>query len=306
MGSSSLPDQSGSIPESGILTMGSLFAGIGGFELGFESTGRIKTEWQVEKDDYAQRVLAKHWPDVYRHDDVCTFPTPQAKPVDIITAGWPCQDISFAGKGAGLDGQRSGLFYEAIRIVRDLGPSYIVLENVRAILNRGIDRVLGTLADIGYDCEWHSIRAASVGAPHRRERVFIIAYCRGERLEGVREAGAKGEPTGRVGGESSRLGEVSMLRRLRMHPPLPFTRMGVQLFCHRRKRFRELQYGPIYGSDLWPSYTGRIRVADGIPDRTHRLRCLGNAVVPQVAQVVAERLLEIHDARCVNFFSEKE
>ena len=100
------------------LRVGSLFAGIGGLELGLESTGHFETVWQVEIDDYARKVLAKHWPDVRRHDDVRTFPTDDNWECDVICGGFPCQDISYAGKGAGLDGERSGLFYELARVVR--------------------------------------------------------------------------------------------------------------------------------------------------------------------------------------------
>ena len=118
-----LPDQSGSTPDAGLLTVGSLFSGIGGFELGFEATGRFKSLWQVECDKYASKILEKHWPDVHRHDDVCTWPNETTEPVDVLIGGFPCQDISYAGKGAGLDGERSGLFYELMRIVRVVGPN---------------------------------------------------------------------------------------------------------------------------------------------------------------------------------------
>ena len=158
------------------LTFGSLFAGIGGFDLGFERAG-MRCRWQVEIDKYANRVLEKHWPRVARWDDITTFPPAFGDwSVDVICGGFPCQDISYAGLGAGLDGERSGLFFEAIRVVQQLRPRIVVMENVAALLTRGLDRVLGTLAEIGYDAEWHCIPAASVGAPHIRNRAFIVAY----------------------------------------------------------------------------------------------------------------------------------
>ena len=165
------------------LTFGSLFAGIGGFDLGFERAGMV-CKWQVEIDLYAQRVLAKHWPDVRRHDDVRTFPPAPASDwrVDVICGGFPCQDISYAGLGAGLQGERSGLFYEAMRIVRILGPRFVVLENVAALLNRGMGDVLATLAAGGRDAEWACIPASSVEAPHIRDRVFVVAYSAQERF----------------------------------------------------------------------------------------------------------------------------
>ena len=250
------PMKSGSTPEAGALTVGSLFAGIGGFELGFEATGRFETRWQVECDPYATEVLEKHWPDVQRHDDVCTWPNETTEPVDVLIGGFPCQDISYAGKGAGLDGQRSGLFYELMRIVRVVGPKYVVLENVAALFTRGMGAVLGSLSSHGYDAEWEVVSASSVGAPHRRDRVFIIGYMadsNGSRLQG---RGLPRQCTGkRVAGA------------------------GIQ-------------------ESPWSQPDADVRrVANGVPKRVDRLRCLGNAIVPQVAQVVAERLLEIHDAR---------
>jgi DNA (cytosine-5)-methyltransferase 1 len=155
------------------ITFGSLFAGIGGFDLGFERAGMV-CKWQVEINDYANRVLAKHWPHVHRERDIRTAGRHNLEPVDVICGGFPCQDISYAGQGAGLDGERSGLFFEAVRVVRELRPRIVVLENVAALLTRGLDRVLGTLAEIGYDAEWHCIPAAAVGAPHIRDRVFVI------------------------------------------------------------------------------------------------------------------------------------
>jgi DNA (cytosine-5)-methyltransferase 1 len=133
-------------------------------------------KWQVEINDYATKVLAKHWPSVHRERDIRECGSQNLEAVDVICGGFPCQDISYAGLGAGLDGERSGLFFEALRVVRELQPRAVVLENVAALLTRGLDRVLGTLAEIGFDAEWHCIPAAAVGAPHIRDRVFILAY----------------------------------------------------------------------------------------------------------------------------------
>ena len=134
----------------------------------------MECRWQVEIDPYAQRVLAKHWPNVRRWDDVRTWPQADTERVDCIIGGFPCQDISYAGRGAGLDGERSGLFFEAIRIVQLLEPRYVVLENVAALATRGLDIVLGTLASIGYCAEWTHLPAAAFGAPHIRDRIFIV------------------------------------------------------------------------------------------------------------------------------------
>jgi DNA (cytosine-5)-methyltransferase 1 len=331
--SSTFPDQSGSSPDAGTLTVGSLFSGIGGFELGFEATGRFETRWQVECDPYATKVLEKHWPDVKRHDDVCTWPNKTTEPVDVLIGGFPCQDISYAGEGAGLDGERSGLFYELMRIVRVVGPKYVVLENVAALFTRGMDQVLGTLASHGYDAEWATIQASDVGAPHKRERVFIIAWhnpqgqtakrtedgyiclsCGAEIFSGcecdhgewvcnqcgnytypfhydrnqdacvhcgsddvsdafgkrgcsgaagIKDAANAGQQQGDQG--NRKRGSVSRLDRM------------------------------VDGVSQWMDEPNIPRVGFGIKKRADRLRCLGNAIVPQVAQVVAERLLEIHD-----------
>ena len=151
------------------LTFGSLFSGIGGIDLGLERAGII-CKWQSEIDSYSSRVLKKHWPNVPNHGDITKMQTDQIEKVDLICGGFPCQDISFAGKGAGLKGGRSGLFYELIRIVRGIRPQYLLLENVAALLIRGLDDVLGSLAAIGYDCEWHCIPDFHIGLRRRRRK----------------------------------------------------------------------------------------------------------------------------------------
>jgi DNA (cytosine-5)-methyltransferase 1 len=258
------------------VTFGSLFAGIGGFDLGLERAG-MTCKWQVEIDPYARRVLEKHWPDVRRHDDVRTFPPEGEWGVDLICGGFPCQDISFAGKGAGLAGERSGLWYEYARIVGDLRPRYIVVENVSALLVRGMDAVLGTLASLGYDAEWACIPAAAVGAPHIRDRVWILAYAAGERQpEGGRLRSL--EPSERTGGRVAEMANAKGQRN-----------------SDREKRtgwigssFR----GPVIQSDWWESEPDVGRVAHGVPARVDRLRGLGNAVVPQVVEWIGRRILE--------------
>lgn len=157
------------------MTFGSLFSGIGGFDLGFERAG-LRCAWQVEIDPFCQRVLAKHWPEVPRHGDIKTFPPEGDWSVDIICGGFPCQDISNAGKREGIDGERSGLWSDMLRVIRVVRPRYVVVENVAALASRGLDRVLGDLAASGFDAEWEVLPAAAFGAPHIRERVFILAY----------------------------------------------------------------------------------------------------------------------------------
>ncbi len=162
--------------------MGSLFSGVGGLDWGLESAFAeagilARVAWQVEREEFPRRVLAKHWPHADRSvTDVCNAGLATLAPVDLICGGFPCQDLSYAGKGAGLAGARSGLWSEYVRIVRELRPRVVVVENVAALLARGIGTVLGDLAEAGYDASWRCIRASDVGAPHRRERLFIVAY----------------------------------------------------------------------------------------------------------------------------------
>lgn len=227
------------------MKFGSLFSGIGGIDLGFERAG-FSCQWQVEIDDYATAVLQKHWPDVPKHSDVRSFnPT---EPVDVICSGFPCQDISYAGQAKGLDGERSGLFFETIRIARAVRPRWIVLENVPALLNRGLDRVLMQLDEIGCDAEWHCFPASCVGAVHRRDRCWVIANARG-------------------------------------------TGLSVPKQEDIQRAWRWLKGRATSKCSWWTVEPNVVRVAHGVPKRVDRIRSLGNSVVPQVAQVIAEYIL---------------
>lgn len=251
------------------LTFGSLFSGIGGFDLGFEKAG-FQCRWQVEIDDYATHILEKHWPQVHRYRDVRECNASNLEQVDCIIGGFPCQDISYAGRGAGLDGERSGLFFEAVRVVRQLQPRAIVLENVAALLTRGLDRVLGTLAEIGYDAQWHCIPAAAVGAPHIRDRVFVLGYANGGR-------GQAWESTGQTARHGLSASSTSV-DASSMADAQGFYGQGFY------DGSRKVEFGR---SSWWELEPGMGRVAHGIPSRVDRLKCLGNAIVPQVAEVVA-------------------
>lgn len=157
------------------LTFGSLFAGIGGFDLAFERAG-MKCRWQVEINPFASKVLEKHWPNVKRWRDIREFQPGMQHRVDVICGGFPCQDISNAGTGKGLEGERSGLWSEYFRIISVLRPRYVVVENVSALLRRGIDRVCGDLASIFYSVEGQTFCASDFALPHRRERICLVAY----------------------------------------------------------------------------------------------------------------------------------
>jgi len=155
--------------------IGSLFSGIGGLERGLERAGVGRVIWQVERDPFCRDVLARHWPDATRYDDVRSVGSANLAPVDVVCGGFPCQDVSVAGRGAGLDGARSGLWGEYRRIVAEMRPEAVVVENVSALVARGLDRVVRDLVQLGYEVEGSRIRADDVGAPHRRERLFLLA-----------------------------------------------------------------------------------------------------------------------------------
>lgn len=157
------------------LTVGSLFSGIGGLDLGLERAG-MTVRWQVEIDPFCNRVLRRHWPDVARFRDVREVAADELEGVDLIAGGFPCQDISGAGRGAGLAGERSGLWFEFLRIVRELRPAWVLVENVPALRTRGADVVLGGLEEEGYATTAPVVGARHVGAPHRRDRVWIVAH----------------------------------------------------------------------------------------------------------------------------------
>jgi DNA (cytosine-5)-methyltransferase 1 len=229
-------------------TMGSLFAGIGGFDLGFERAG-FKTSWQVEIDPYCTKVLAKNFPEAERFGDIRECGRHNLKPVDVICGGFPCQDVSQAGKRFGIDGERSGLWREMRRIIRDLQPKLALVENTPGLLDRGMGRVLGELAEDGFDAEWGVFPACAFGAPHTRERVLILAYGKGERER--------------------------QLRRLE---------------CSEE--------GAPYRNLHWQEAEPRVcRVVDGIPNRVDRLTAIGNAVVPQVVEMIARRIKQALEAR---------
>lgn len=151
----------------------SLFSGIGGLDLGLERAG-MRVVRQIEKDPYCRAVLRKHWPDVRIDEDVMTAEYVEGE-ADVVCGGFPCQDVSNAGLRAGITAERSGLYRELVRAIRVVRPLYAIVENVAALLGRGMGTVLGDLAEIGYDAEWDCIPACAVGAPHCRDRVFISA-----------------------------------------------------------------------------------------------------------------------------------
>lgn len=168
-------------PPAGPLTAGSLCSGYGGLDLAVMAVTGARLAWTAETDRYAAGVLAHHWPGVPNLGDVTALDWAAVPPVDLVTAGWPCQDISYAGPGVGItEGTRSGLWLHIAAGLGHLRPAYVYLENVAALRTRGLGKVLGDLAALGYDTQWTCLRAADAGAPHRRDRLLLLAVRPGE------------------------------------------------------------------------------------------------------------------------------
>ena len=248
-----------------------LFSGIGGFSLGLERTGGFETAAFCEYEEYPRKVLKKHWPSVPCFLDVRELKGSDIDgPIDVICGGFPCQDISVAGQRKGLGNEtRSGLWSEIVRLVGDIQPRYVIVENVSNLLSgpdeqRGgwFGRILADLAGCGYDAEWHHIPASAIGSPHHRGRVWIVAYpMRSRRTRLV---------------ESKHFGKAG-----------PWRWRG-------KEDLRALQ--PYGHGNRWPKPLIR-RMDDGVPNRVDRLKCLGNAVVPQVVEMIGYAILEAHNAR---------
>ena len=234
------------------MRVGSLFSGIGGLDLGLERAG-MTVAWQSEIDPYACRVLAKHWADTPNLGDITAIDWSTVEPVDVICGGYPCQPFSLSGSRRGESDPRHLWPYmrDAIRVLR---PRYVVAENVPGHLSMGLDRVLGDLAALGFDAEWSTLSACSLGAPHRRSRLFILAHAAD--------------------------GHVS--------DHLPHRQRQADRDEPGRSRRRAWR-------NWWLSEPAVGRVADGVPSAMVRepLHALGNAVVPQVAELVGRRLMAV-------------
>ena len=314
------------------LAVGSLFAGIGGFDLAARWLG-WRTLWYSEIDPYASAVMKKRFPDAVNHGDVTQLRGSHVARVEVLCGGFPCQDISLAGKGAGIEGSRSGLWTHYARIIDEVRPSWVVIENVSALRSRGLDRVLGSLAALGYDAEWHCIPAAYVGAPHRRDRIWIVAHPNADesRSQGwdraiVREC-ARQQPVGPLGaladadrvvgnerggsdpgqGEGRRHADRSVVganeladaecsgvsddrQREVVGSPGSMQREAPErerLWADARERHNAVGVG-----EWWESEPDVGRVAHGVPSRVDRLRCLGNAIVPQVAAFIFQAIYD--------------
>jgi DNA (cytosine-5)-methyltransferase 1 len=245
--------------------IGSLFSGIGGLELGLERAGLGRVVWQVEQNPFCRAVLAKHWPDADRSVcDVREASATNLAPIDVLAGGFPCQDIADT-EGSGLAGARSGLWFEMLRLVRELRPRGVVIENVDGLSTKGLDVVLAGLASCGLDAIWFPVRAFELGAPHRRARIFVVAYANRDGREPFEAARLHLQGTRRddVDGRGDRVP------------------------------------GPDDGADTWRAYAstggpqpGILRGVDGFPTRLDRARLAahGNAVHPAMGEVAGHVL----------------
>lgn len=230
-----------------MLTFGSLFAGIGGMDLGLERAG-FHCVWQVEIDPWCRRVLAKHWPSVRKHDDVKTFPPGGDWKCDVIAGGFPCQPVAQGGKKLRQQDIR-WLWPEFARVIRLLEPRFVLLENTPGLLDGGMDTVLGDLSAMGLHAEWTVLSACAFGAPHMRRRLFIVAYSD----SGYGETRPRVFPVRQSENESRRHCQDSIPWNI--------------------------------------STTGNPGITHGLPHRVDRVRGLGNAVVPQIAEWLGLQLI---------------
>jgi DNA (cytosine-5)-methyltransferase 1 len=253
-----------------------LFSGIGGFALAARWAG-IETIGFCEIDKYAQKVLEKNFPGVPIYEDVTKLDGSEFKDIFLITGGFPCQDISIAGKGAGIEGERSGLWSELFRIIGEVRPKYALVENVPALTFRGGTRVIGDLAKIGYDCEWQIVGANQVGALHRRNRIWIVAYSKYERcLLSKHERQSRYQK-----GISEGSGEDVAYSN---------SKRGCSRETNREDAEDVRESSRCEKHGYWVTEPSVGRVVNGLPHRVDRLKGLGNAIVPQVAYEIMKLL----------------
>ena len=276
-----------------MIKIGSLFAGIGLFELGLErAIENSQTIWQVEQNSFCQKILKKHWPDSIIYDDVCTVGKHNLEPVDILCGGFPCQDISTLGKQGGIHAKKSGLWWEMHRIISEIRPRIAIMENVSNLLTLGMSEVIGALAEIGYDAEWTIVSAGQFGAPHKRDRVFIIAYSMrssdtisGKTKKSHRIGKTKPSTVHAAGGERKKNLQCSQF--------FDTGRNSILSESTNINKTSRSTKGTGFG--YWKTTTAPSPVCgvdDGGPHRVDQLRALGNAIVPQCSEWVGRRIME--------------
>lgn len=266
------------------MTVYETFCGIGGFSLGFKRAG-FEIIGGCEIDPYARAVYEKNF-GIKPDGDIRSI---ESIPADIICGGFPCQDISIANPNRkGLDGERSGLWWELARIIKNSSPRYVVLENVSALLSKGLGDILRFFSEVRYDVEWDCLRASDFGAPHLRDRIWIVAHPKSIRDRGVlRKLYSKDEKTS----ESKKQYQDQTQQFNNGSKTMAYTE------CEGYKGYIN-QEGQIAGRGgqqhtNWTIEPDVGRVVNGLPYRSHRIRCLGNSIVPQISQWIAERIKEI-------------
>jgi DNA (cytosine-5)-methyltransferase 1 len=274
------------------LTVGSLFSGIGGLDLGLERAG-MKVIWQSEIDPYCNKVLKKHWPEVPNHGNIKDINWGTVERPNVICGGYPCQPFSTAGKRRGTDDPRH-LWPWVRTAISKLRPDYAILENVRGHLSMGGIQVIGELAQIGYDAEWRVVSAAGLGAPHRRDRLIIVAYPAqlfGNGSNNYTKVSLERQTISKLGNSS---GPQNMADANECKLGNDNKRRNDQgTFAARRKVFfaDSSSSSTTRTNSDWAFEPNVGRVANGVPSRVDRLRGLGNAVVPQVAEYVGRLIV---------------
>lgn len=262
-----------------------LFSGIGGFSIGLERAG-MRTVGFCEINPFCRAVLKHHWPEVPCADDIKTRQFERGE-VDVICGGFPCQDISYAGRRAGLAGERSGLFWQLVRAVRVVRPQHVIVENVAALLTDGMGVVLGVMAADGYDAEWDCISANDIGAPHGRPRIWITL------TDANREQRASG------GVSTIRWGERGANETAQPSPNADSERqLQPPRFLGEIRRRVADGAARAFWADHWQAKFEALRgMDDGLPTRLDRDRdssavaALGNAVLPQIPEIIGRAIL---------------
>lgn len=271
----------------------SLFSGIGGFDEAARWAG-FRTVQFVEQDPFCQKVLAKNFPGVPIHDDICTFDGERYRgTTTLISGGFPCQDISLAGKREGLAGDRSGLWFRMLEVIASVRPSWVVAENVGALISMGIDTCLSGLEAEGYAARAIIVPACGVGANHRRERVFIVAHAQGEQNRRVLIRGV--QPNTVAGSQDV----AHACRQPEPQEGAPTCTVGGGWNPRNDVSWSSGRRGT--GSSWWLSEPAVGRVVDGVSKRldkhhAERLRALGNAVVPQQVYPILEAIAKVERA----------
>jgi DNA (cytosine-5)-methyltransferase 1 len=268
-----------------------LFSGIGGFSLGLHRAGGFNTVAFCEVNPDRQTDLSTEFPGVPIYNDVRNLKANDVAPIDVITAGFPCQDISTAGRKAGIHGERTGLFSEVVRLTRDLRPSYAILENSADLLTgeRGswAGHVFGELAALGYDAEWHVIPASGLGAPHERERVWIIATDAGSALRRERLELFLGRRFTRTAEAAAITADNYCVRELQS---------GWRFTDQRGRTLHDPQRA---WPETWVEKLSQVRsLDDGLPAglATQTAQRFGNAVVPQIPELIGRAILASREA----------